>query len=134
MKDRNKNRPGYKKTKVGWIPLEWELKRLGDLGQINTGNTPKRSRADFFAESSVPWVKTMDLNNCIVSNTDAKHHITFDPSHTLILSTNRNPSASFDDDAFWDRVHVVPFNRSFVENPELEHERHRKPNMKKKFF
>ena len=28
MKDRNENRPGYKKTKVGWIPEEWECKRL----------------------------------------------------------------------------------------------------------
>ena len=59
------------------------------------------------------------------------HHVTFEPSHTLILATNRNPTASFDDDAFWGRVHVVPFNRSFVEAPELEHERPRKTNMKK---
>jgi len=28
MKDRNENRPGYKKTKVGWIPDEWECKKL----------------------------------------------------------------------------------------------------------
>ena len=25
MKDRNENRPGYKKTKVGWIPEEWDF-------------------------------------------------------------------------------------------------------------
>ena len=30
MKDRNENRPGYKKTKVGWIPEEWEIKTLYD--------------------------------------------------------------------------------------------------------
>jgi type I restriction enzyme S subunit len=24
MKDRNENRPGYKETKVGWIPVEWD--------------------------------------------------------------------------------------------------------------
>lgn len=28
MIDRNKNRPGYKKTKVGWIPEEWDCVRL----------------------------------------------------------------------------------------------------------
>ena len=28
MKDRNENKPGYKKTKVGWIPEEWECKEL----------------------------------------------------------------------------------------------------------
>lgn len=27
--DRNKNRPGYKETKVGWIPEEWESIQLG---------------------------------------------------------------------------------------------------------
>jgi len=24
MKDRNENRQGYKETKLGWIPEEWE--------------------------------------------------------------------------------------------------------------
>ena len=22
------NKPGYKKTKIGWIPVEWEVKEL----------------------------------------------------------------------------------------------------------
>ena len=29
MTYRNANRPGYKKTKVGWIPEEWECAKLG---------------------------------------------------------------------------------------------------------
>lgn len=28
---KTKNRPGYKKTKVGWIPEEWHCTRLGDV-------------------------------------------------------------------------------------------------------
>jgi type I restriction enzyme S subunit len=31
MSRRNENRPGYKKTEVGWIPGEWECRRLRDL-------------------------------------------------------------------------------------------------------
>ena len=31
MKDRNENRPGYKKTKVGWIPQDWGIKTLYDI-------------------------------------------------------------------------------------------------------
>ena len=31
MKDRNENRPGYKKTKVGWIPEEWEMVTLAEI-------------------------------------------------------------------------------------------------------
>lgn len=30
MKKINENRPGYKKTKVGWIPEEWEVSRFKD--------------------------------------------------------------------------------------------------------
>lgn len=30
-KVRNENRPGYKKTRVGWIPEEWEEKKIGSL-------------------------------------------------------------------------------------------------------
>jgi len=37
LKDRNKNRPGYKKTKVGWIPEEWECFPLGDVAYVQTG-------------------------------------------------------------------------------------------------
>ncbi len=49
MKDRNENRPGYKKTKVGWIPENWEPQTLGSItnmsqyglsmNALNGGNT-----------------------------------------------------------------------------------------------
>ncbi len=35
--DRNKNRPGYKKTKVGWIPKDWEVNPLGSVGFFSKG-------------------------------------------------------------------------------------------------
>ncbi|HNR94790.1 MAG TPA: restriction endonuclease subunit S, partial [Kiritimatiellia bacterium] len=31
MNDRNKNRPGYKESKVGWIPMEWTEEPLGNV-------------------------------------------------------------------------------------------------------
>ncbi len=31
MKDPNANRPGYKETKVGWIPEEWDSGRVGEV-------------------------------------------------------------------------------------------------------
>ncbi|MBW1784907.1 MAG: restriction endonuclease subunit S, partial [Deltaproteobacteria bacterium] len=31
MKDRNENRPGYRKTKVGWIPENWEFVTLNEI-------------------------------------------------------------------------------------------------------
>lgn len=50
VRDRNENRPGYKKTKVGWIPEEWEPQSLGSITDtsqyglsmraLNGGHTP----------------------------------------------------------------------------------------------
>lgn len=37
MKDRNANKPGYKKTKAGWIPKEWECVPAGTLFDIQLG-------------------------------------------------------------------------------------------------
>ena len=37
MQDRNKNKPGYKKTKVGWIPQEWRCVPAGSLLDIQLG-------------------------------------------------------------------------------------------------
>lgn len=36
-KKRNENRPGYKKTKVGWIPEEWREVLLNEIGVFSKG-------------------------------------------------------------------------------------------------
>ena len=35
MNNLNENRPGYKGTKIGWIPEDWRLKPLGVLGTFS---------------------------------------------------------------------------------------------------
>lgn len=35
----NQNKPGYKQTPLGWIPKEWEVKKLGELGMVLSGLT-----------------------------------------------------------------------------------------------
>lgn len=47
-----------------------------------------------------------------------KRDISFEPSHTLFLLTNNAPRALEDDHAFWERVQLVPFEVSFVRNPD----------------
>jgi type I restriction enzyme, S subunit len=37
--DKNRNRLGYKESKVGWIPEEWEDSRLGDICSMKSGET-----------------------------------------------------------------------------------------------
>jgi len=51
--------------------------------------------------------------------------ITFTPTHTLFLLTNFRPQINSYDYAIWQRVHLIPFCVSFVENPERDGEKKR---------
>ena len=55
-----KIRPGYKQTEIGVIPWDWEVKPLGLLVQINSGESPSRFR---FVLDGVPYFKVEQLNN-----------------------------------------------------------------------
>jgi len=51
---------------------EWECKTLKDIAKITSGSTPLRSNSEFFAGGSIPWVKTTDLNNSFIIETEEK--------------------------------------------------------------
>ncbi len=34
MSNINEHKEGYKHTPLGWIPKEWEEKKLGELGKV----------------------------------------------------------------------------------------------------
>lgn len=37
MTTQNEHKAGYKKTKLGWIPVEWEMVKLGDIVKVSSG-------------------------------------------------------------------------------------------------
>ncbi|MBK9764925.1 MAG: restriction endonuclease subunit S [Flavobacteriales bacterium] len=43
----NESRPGYKHTKLGWMPKEWEVTCLGSICKIHSGGTPNKAN-DFY--------------------------------------------------------------------------------------
>lgn len=51
---------------------EWNCKKLKDIAKISSGATPLRSNSDFFAGGTIPWVKTTDLNNSLITETHEK--------------------------------------------------------------
>jgi len=59
----------------------------------------------------------------------ARREVTFRPSHTLIVLTNHKPKVDPTDFAVWDRIHLVPFEYSFVDNPKKPNERLRDPQL-----
>ena len=61
---------GYKDSPLGIIPKEWEVKRLGDIAEISSGTTPLRAKLFFYKNGIIHWVKTTDLNNGLLTNTE----------------------------------------------------------------
>ena len=55
--------------------------------------------------------------------------ITFTPTHTIFLQTNRKPQAPSDDDALWERVKVLEFKARFVDDPQSPDEHPRDPQL-----
>jgi type I restriction enzyme S subunit len=49
---------------------DWEHHTLGEISQISSGTTPLRSNPEFFTGGTIPWVKTTDLNNSFIAQTD----------------------------------------------------------------
>lgn len=63
-------RPGYKQTEVGVIPEKWELKRLGELATIATGNTPPTSDASNYGDEFL-FVSPVDMGEAkFISKTE----------------------------------------------------------------
>ena len=62
---------GYKQTEVGVIPKDWESACLQDVATFGGGTTPARKFFDrYYLLGTHPWVKTLDLNNSFIRNTD----------------------------------------------------------------
>ncbi len=71
MKHKNENRPGYKKTKVGWIPEGWREVRIGDLGKVITGNTPPKKEPLNYG-SEYCWATAEDFTDKYIRDTRLK--------------------------------------------------------------
>jgi len=54
---------GYKKTKLGWIPEDWEVKQLKNLlKKIVGGGTPSKSQPTYW-NGDIPWATVKDFTN-----------------------------------------------------------------------
>jgi type I restriction enzyme S subunit len=52
------------------IAGEWKQKTLGAIAEIKSGSTPLRTNDEFFVGGTIPWVKTTDLNNSFITETE----------------------------------------------------------------
>ena len=54
-------KPGYKKTEVGVIPEDWELRKLGDLATFRTGPFGSALHKSDYTSNGVPVVNPMHI-------------------------------------------------------------------------
>jgi type I restriction enzyme, S subunit len=64
----NQKRPGYKKTKAGWIPNEWNCHSIKSFCKTHSGGTPSRKRSDYWA-GTIPWATTAEIKYGTISET-----------------------------------------------------------------
>ena len=56
------------------IPANWKWVRINDVGSWSAGATPSRGNPNYYTNGTIPWVKTGELNDGII--TDAEECIT----------------------------------------------------------
>ena len=47
MTNTNENRPGYKNTKIGWLPEDWDVIKIKKIGRINADSLKENTPPDF---------------------------------------------------------------------------------------
>lgn len=58
------------------VPKEWDLKALGEIAQITSGGTPSRDKSEYWLNGTVPWIRTTEVQNCILNFEDTVEFIT----------------------------------------------------------
>jgi len=62
---------GYVQTELGVLPTDWRIAEIGQIAETSSGTTPPRSQYDRYFNGGVhAWVKTLDLNNAHIRETD----------------------------------------------------------------
>lgn len=53
---------GIKSTEIPFkIPQTWKWVRIGDIGQVVGGGTPKTDQSEYYADHDIPWITPSDL-------------------------------------------------------------------------
>jgi len=69
--------PGHEKVKLvdselGKIPEGWEVLPLSEVFDTSSGGTPSRKHPEYYEGGEIPWVKTRELNDTWIIDTEEK--------------------------------------------------------------
>jgi len=59
-------------SELGMIPQGWQVSKLGEIYKTTSGGTPSRSNPEFYEDGTIYWVKSKELNNSFITETEEK--------------------------------------------------------------
>ncbi len=59
-----------KETEIGPVPEGWILESIKDQYTVVSGGTPSRRTAAFWTGGAIPWVKTTEIDYCLIQETE----------------------------------------------------------------
>ncbi|PXF54822.1 MAG: hypothetical protein C4B57_05730 [Deltaproteobacteria bacterium] len=70
-KDKGELPEGWKKSKLGWIPEEWEICPVRQFGTVTTGNTPSKKEPENYGKG-IPWCTAVDMEHKYIVQTEVE--------------------------------------------------------------
>ena len=78
------------------VPNRWDVRPLADIALITSGGTPSRAKPEFWQNGTIPWIRTTEVQNCILTPDDIQEYISEEglkgssaklvPSGTVLLA------------------------------------------------
>ena len=65
--------PGYETAKFeNGIPKGWRRGRISEFYTTSSGGTPSREYDEYYDDGTIPWIKTGELQDCLLVDTEEK--------------------------------------------------------------
>lgn len=61
-----------KETEIGTVPESWTVAPIRANAKLIAGGTPSRSKKEYWEGGTVPWVKTGEVDYCLITGTEEK--------------------------------------------------------------
>ena len=58
------------------VPSGWDVKNLSEIAIVTSGGTPSRTKPEYWEGGTVPWIRTTEVQNCILFPNDTQEYIT----------------------------------------------------------
>ncbi len=60
------------RTDIGPVPASWTFTNVGSVAKIQSGGTPAREVPENWNGGTIPWVKTGEIDYCVIRDTEEK--------------------------------------------------------------